>query len=70
MTQQNCIACRVPDADPDCPVCNDCERRYPRLLIAAALADSESREAYLAKLTTGMAPPGGRRYAAARRSRS
>jgi hypothetical protein len=53
MTQQNCIACRVPEADPDCPVCNDCERRYPRLLISAALADQGSREVYLARLTTG-----------------
>jgi hypothetical protein len=53
MRRRPCKGCQTSDVDPDFPVCNDCERRYPRLLIAAALADSESREAYLARLTTG-----------------
>jgi hypothetical protein len=48
-----CIGCQTPDVDQDMLVCRACDRRYPRLLISAALADPESREVYLALLTTG-----------------
>jgi hypothetical protein len=53
MSEHYCIGCRTPDVDPDLRICDACERRYPRLLISAALADQESREVYLARLTTG-----------------
>jgi len=53
MSDQYCIGCQTPDVDPIYPVCDACRRRYPRLLISAALADPEDREEYLARLTTG-----------------
>ena len=51
--KSTCRGCQTTEVDPDFPICNACERRYPRLLISAALADPESREVYLARLVTG-----------------
>jgi len=51
--ESTCLGCQTTEVDPDFPICNACERRYPRLLISAALADPESREVYLARLVTG-----------------
>ena len=53
MPTENCIGCRTPEVDAVFPVCGACERRYPRLLISAALAEPAVREVYLARLTTG-----------------
>ena len=53
MAERTCLCCLTADVDPDFPVCEACERRYPRLLTSAALADPESREVYLARLVTG-----------------
>ena len=53
MAERSCLGCLTPDVDPYFPICEACQRRYPRLLISAALADPESREVYLARLTTG-----------------
>jgi len=53
MPDHYCIACRTADVDRAFPVCDACERRYPRLLISAALAGPEDREVYLARLLTG-----------------
>jgi hypothetical protein len=53
LVQSTCEVCRTTEVDPDFGICDACERRYPRLLISAALADPESREVYLARLVTG-----------------
>jgi hypothetical protein len=53
MAERNCLGCKTADVDPDFPVCEACQRRYPRLLISATLADSESHKVYLARLVTG-----------------
>ena len=53
MAERTCLCCLTADVDPDFPVCEACQRRYPRLLISATLADPESREVYLARLVTG-----------------
>jgi hypothetical protein len=53
MAERSCLGCQTAEVDPDFPVCEACQRRYPRLLISAALADPESREVYLARLVTG-----------------
>ena len=51
--ESTCRGCQTTEVDPDFPVCEACQRRYPRLLISAALADPESRKVYLARLVTG-----------------
>jgi len=51
--ESTCLGCQTTEVDPDFPACEACQRRYPRLLISAALADPESREVYLARLVTG-----------------
>ena len=53
IVKSTCRGCKTTEVDPDFGICNACERRYPRLLISAALADPESREVYLARLVTG-----------------
>ena len=53
IVQSTCRVCRTTEVGPDFGICAACERRYPRLLISAALADPESREVYLARLVTG-----------------
>jgi hypothetical protein len=53
MSEHCCLGCQTPGVDPYFPVCDAWERRYPRLLISAALAAPKSREVYLARLTTG-----------------
>ena len=52
MPDHYCVGCQTPDVDPIYPVCDACRRRYPRLLISAALAGPDDREVYLARLTT------------------
>jgi hypothetical protein len=53
IVKSTCRGCKTTEVDPDFPVCEACQRRYPRLLISAALSDPESREVYLARLVTG-----------------
>jgi hypothetical protein len=51
IVESACQVCRTAGVDPDFPICSACERRYPRLLILAAMAPG--REVYLARLVTG-----------------
>jgi hypothetical protein len=53
IVKSTCRGCKTTEVDPDFGICNACQRRYPRLLISAALADPEKREVYLARLVTG-----------------